>query len=60
MCYPVCGMVHNNKRTLAANQKGRKEMFYLTTHSKHLLTVICIGFMVLESYAEFHDLGSVY
>ena len=33
VCYPVCGMVHIKEPLLL----GLKEMFYLTTHSTHII-----------------------
>ena len=36
MYYPLCRIVHK-KRSLAANRKGRKEMFYLMMHSTYFI-----------------------
>ena len=37
LCYPVCRMVHIKEPLLLIGKEGRKEMFYLTTHSTHFI-----------------------
>ena len=34
---PVCGMMHIKEPLLLIIKKGRKEMFYLTTHLTHFI-----------------------
>ena len=37
LCYPVCGMVHIKEPLLLIRKEGRKDIFYLTTHSTHFI-----------------------
>ena len=56
VCVCVCNTGFDINKAYHAHRQGRKEMFYLTTHSTHFI----YGYMVLDGNVLFNDVFNTF